>query len=239
MYCYQCGKLLEEGSVFCTACGTKCAEPKAPAKESQQTGSNYNNAANGTNTATASPQNPSVSSVVGKVAAPAVKAGLSGLSKFLIFLLVAAVALGGYLAFFTNLLKTDEQMIQERIHAFSEDYNSGDAEVMMEHFDQSTRVVLESTIGLTESLLGEAAGFDISYSDMLGLSAALNEGDMMEITIHSIDIQRDDYAVVSATMSMNANVMGYSASDSDEVQFEMVKEEAGFLNQDWYIKNFQ
>lgn len=239
MYCYRCGKLLEEGSIFCSNCGTKCVEPKAPAETPKNTGNNSANSATGTNTAAAKPSSPSVGSAVGKVAAPVAKAGLSGMSKFLIFLLVAAIALGAYLAFFTNLFKTDEQMIEERIYAFAEDYNSGDAEAMMEHFDQGTRVMLESTIGLTESLLGEATGFDISYNDMFGLGAALNEGDMLEITIHSIDIQSDDYAVVSATMDMNANMMGYSASDSDEVQFEMVKEEAGFLNQDWYIKNFQ
>ena len=238
MYCYRCGKLLEEGSIFCSSCGTKCVEPESAPNTSQNPDSTAQNTTSGAGGTTTASQ-PSAGATVGKITATATKAGLSGMSKFLIFLVVAAVAFGAYLMFFTNLFKTDEQMIEERINAFAEDYNSGDAEAMMEHFDQGTRVMLESTIGLTEALLGEAAGFDISYSDMFGLGAALNEGDMLEITIQSVDIQSDDYAVVSATMNMNADMMGYSASETDEVQFEMVKEEAGFLNQDWYIKNFQ
>lgn len=122
----------------------------------------------------------------------------------------------------------------------AEDYNSGDYEAFMKNFDSRTGSTIESAVGFGEAIFGGATGYGFSYSDMFGLGMALNEGDMMNLgEIQSIDIQGDSATVV-VTMEMNASMGGYQSSSGEEVvSFEMVKEDCGFLNQDWFVSDLR
>ncbi len=56
--------------------------------------------------------------------------------------------------------------------------------------------------------------------------------------IESIDINGENATVV-VELTMNANLMGQSNSTSETVQIDLVKENAGFLNKDWFIVNMR
>lgn len=232
MFCRNCGNQLNPGDLFCASCGTKNVTPP-PTSTVPPTAV----------PPTAVPPTPVPPPVY--AAAPAagmtvvnVKRSHKGLIIGLISaVLVVALAFLAYLFFFTNFFKSDDELIRARIDTFVTDYNNGDFEALMESFDDKTRSTIESTIGLTQSMFGGMTGFDVNYSDLFGLGVAANGGDMMKIQdIQSIEIQGDK-AVVTATMILSANMGGQSNSITETAHFELVKEETGFLNHDWFISN--
>lgn len=224
MFCPGCGKELTADAVFCPACGTKNPSSSAPTAAPQ------------TSAPTAAPvSTPTAAPVV----APVVKVGGSGKGLFIGIILLAVAAFVGYLFFFTNTFKSDEEVIRARLESFQSDYNDGDMEALTENFDNKTRSTIESTIGLTESLFGGLTGYGVNYSDLFGLGVALNDGDMLVFgDIESIDINGENATVV-VELTMNANMMGQSHSTSETVQIDLVKESAGFLNEDWFIVNMR
>ena len=141
---------------------------------------------------------------------------------------------------FTYSVKSDEDMIRDRIDQMVTDYNNGDIEAMMESLSPKTRTLMESTIGISESIMGGLIGFDLSFSDLFGLSVGLNAGDMMNVEIQSIDIQNEDTALVSAVIYLNASVGEYSSSETAPVTFVMEKDDAGFFaGEDWFIQTIR
>ena len=223
MFCSNCGSPITQGSVFCGNCGTKL-------------GSEYNEAPTPQNTASTpsytQPTAPIAPSYGASVAAVAVKskAWLGWLTGGLALLLAASFV---FLFFFTNIFKSDEDLIRERIEEFVSSYNNGDMEAVMDCFDQRTKSIMGATVGIGEALIGGAAGFDISMSDMFGLGAGLNEGDMMKISNIQFTVPEGAERVsVNAEIQMSISFMGQSQSQSSPVQFEMVKEDG-----DWFIAN--
>ena len=208
MFCSNCGSPITQGSVFCGNCGTKL-------------GSEYNEAPTPQNTAST----PSYTQPTAPIA-PSYGASVAALA-----LLLAASFV--FLFFFTNIFKSDEDLIRERIEEFVSSYNNGDMEAVMDCFDQRTKSIMGATVGIGEALIGGAAGFDISMSDMFGLGAGLNEGDMMKISNIQFTVPEGAERVsVNAEITMSISFMGQSQSQSSPVQFEMVKEDG-----DWFIAN--
>ena len=219
MFCSNCGSPIPQGSLFCGNCGTKLD-------------SSYNTPQSGNTSSYTQPSAPAMPSYTAPIATAAVKSkGLLGwLISGISLLLVASFV---FLFFFTNIFKSDEDLIRERIEEFVSSYNNGDMEAVMECFDQRTKSIMGATVGIGESLLGSATGFDVSMSDMFGLGAGLNEGDMMKLS--NIEFTVPDGAEnvsVNAVITMSISFMGQSQSNSSSVQFEMVKEDG-----DWFISN--
>ena len=124
-----------------------------------------------------------------------------------------------------NFLKSDEDLIRERIEAFEDAYNNGDWEGILDCMDAGTRSMLNLTMGFAEGLMGEAFGMDISVADMFALSGIMLEGEFCTIEILNIQID-GDYAEVTVVMTMDM----YDYSDSEEFVLPLVKE-----GSDWYI----
>ncbi len=228
MFCSNCGSPIPQGSLFCGNCGVKLdpAPNEVPSNGTNNQHSSYSAPSPGTQAAPVTPY------YSGSVATAAVKskAWLTWLIGGLSLILAASFV---FLFFFTNVFKSDEDLINERIEEFVSSYNNGDMEAVMECFDQRTKSLLGATVGIGEALIGGAAGFDVSMSDMFGLGAGLNEGDMMKLRDVQFTVPDGAEKVsVDAVITMSISFMGQSQSNSSSVQFEMVKEDG-----DWFISN--
>ena len=175
------------------------------------------------------PVYPNGASQLGSGVSTAVNAAKGGASA-LKWILIAA-ALIGVLVFVVfqfdllNIFKSDEDLIRERVEAFEEAYNNTDWDGILDCLDYETRMTMELTMSFAEGLMGEAAGMDISMSDMFAMSGMFIEGDYC--TIEILDIQIDgDYAMVTVEMSVEL----YDMSQSETATLPMVKE-----GNDWYI----
>ncbi len=222
MFCSNCGSPIPQGSLFCGNCGTKL-------------GTDYNEAPSPQSSTSASytqPSAPAMPSYGASIATAAVKskAWLTWLIGGLSLVLAASFV---FLFFFTNIFKSDEDLINERIEEFVSSYNNGDMEAVMECFDQRTKSIMGATVGIGEALIGGAAGFDVSMSDMFGLGAGLNEGDMLKLRNIQFTVPEGAVRVsVNAEITMSISFMGQSQSQSSPIQIEMVKEDG-----DWFISN--
>lgn len=219
MFCSNCGSSIPQGSLFCGNCGTKLD-------------SGYNTPQSGNTSSYTQPSAPVMPSYGSSIATAAVKskAWIGWLTGALSLILVASFV---FLFFFTNIFKSDEDLINERIEEFVSSYNNGDMEAVMECFDQRTKSLMGATVGIGEALIGGAAGFDVSMSDMFGLGAGLNEGDMLKLRNIQFTVPEGAESVsVNAEITMSISFMGQSQSQSSSVQFEMVKEDG-----DWFISN--
>lgn len=225
MFCSNCGKPIAPGSVFCGSCGTRLngVSPDAPAASS----------------APASPSStvpysaPATPSFAGGAVTTAAKSS-AWLGWLLGGLALALAVAFAFMFFFTNVFKSDEDLIKERIDEFIEAYNNGDMDAVMECFDPKTRSAMEATMGIGDALFGSYTGLDIGLGDMFGLSAGINEGDLM--TLKDIQFTVPDGAeavTVNANMTMNVSVMGRSQSMDSPVVINMVKDDG-----DWYISTF-
>lgn len=135
---------------------------------------------------------------------------------------VAAVV--SFLIFGTNLFKSDETLIRERIQAYEDACNDGDYEAMLDCMDSETKAMMEGTMSIMDGLFSEGTGMDFGMSDMFGLAGSM--GDFFTVEITSIEIE-GEYATV--TVIMSADMYGYSES-TEEAELPMVKEKG-----DWYI----
>lgn len=216
-FCSMCGKPVSDTAAFCGNCGApqrgrKPAPPKAPSPAPRTPGP------------TPYAPNPAA------YAAPVAKAG-GNMLKWLIPLIalgaaaivvVIVIVSGGDI---TNIGKSDEQLIRERIAAFEEAYTSGDYDGMLECMDSEMQSITEMSMGLMDGLMGEVAGFDlgVSMTDMFGLVGFM--GDFADFVIEDIEINGDT-AIVTLTMTMNM----YGESSSEVTELPMIKEKG-----DWYI----
>ena len=135
---------------------------------------------------------------------------------------VAAVV--SFLIFGTNLFKSDETLIRERIQAYEDACNDGDMDAMLDCMDSETQALMEGTMGFMDGLFQEGSGMDFGMSDMFGFAGAM--GDFFKVEITNIAIE-GNYATVSVIMS--ADMYGYS-EETEETELPMVKEGG-----DWYI----
>jgi len=163
------------------------------------------------------------------VAATTVKAAKAG-SGALKWVLIAA-ALVGVAVFVVmqfgllDVFKSDEDLIRERIEALEAAYNATDWEAVLECMDETTKTMLETTMGFADNLLSDAIGFDFGMSDMFSLGGLITDGDFCQIEITDIQIDGD-----SATVSVIMRMELYGYSDSQEMTLPMVKDGG-----DWYI----
>lgn len=216
-FCTNCGKPVDDTIRFCPACGA----PQQPQQPYQQPASQqpvYQQPYQ-------QPQQP-VAPNGAPVGAAVKKAG--GFAKHLKWILpvvafvVAAVVT--FLIFGTNLFKSDETLIRERIQAYEDACNDGDFEAMLDCMDSETKALMEGTMGFMDGLFQEGSGMDFGMSDMFGLAGAM--GDFFTVEITNIEIE-GKYATV--TVIMSADMYGYS-EETEEADLPMVKEGG-----DWYI----
>ena len=133
---------------------------------------------------------------IGTVAGAASK--VSGGVKWTIALsVIAAIAV----LLFALFYKTDEQKIEDRIESFNIACSNGDIQGMFDCFDNYTRTMYSTTIGLTEGIIGGLTGFDLPLGDLFNLFAMDSfggEGLGLEIEIESIEVN-DHTAIVTLT----------------------------------------
>ena len=223
-FCSNCGKPVDDTIRFCPSCGApqqpvsqqpyQQPAPQQPYQQPQQP--TY--------------QQPAYQQPVAPsgypVGAAVKKAG--GFAKHLKWILpvvafvVAAVV--SFLIFGTNLFKSDETLIRERIQAYEDASNDGDMDAMLDCMDSETKALMEGTMDLMDGLFQEGSGMDFGMSDMFGFAGAM--GDFFKVEITNIEIE-GNYATVSVIMS--ADMYGYS-EETEETELPMVKEGG-----DWYI----
>ncbi|MGN1250460.1 MAG: hypothetical protein ACI4XW_10345, partial [Candidatus Spyradocola sp.] len=135
------------------------------------------------------------------------------------------------------MVKTDEELIEERIETFVLAYNSGDFEAVADCLDSKNRNAIKSALGIAQSIGGAlfkqitGVGLDISLNDIFGLAMGY-AGDvtLIEIEVNEITLESENRASVSVTMT----------SDIDPNPFEgvqaliLVKEKG-----DWFIKDIK
>lgn len=222
-FCSNCGKPVDDTIRFCPSCGA----PQQPVSQ-QPSQQPYQQPA--PQQPYQQPQQPVYQQPVAPsgypVGAAVKKAG--GFAKHLKWILpvvafvVAAVV--SFLIFGTNLFKSDETLIRERIQAYEDACNDGDMDAMLDCMDSETKALMEGTIGFMDGLFQEGSGMDFGMSDMFGFAGAM--GDFFKVEITNIEIE-GNYATVSVIMS--ADMYGYS-EETEETELPMVKEGG-----DWYI----
>ena len=124
-----------------------------------------------------------------------------------------------------NIFKSDEDLIRERVEEFEDAYNNTDWDAMLDCMDGATRAMMEMAMSFADGLMSEAAGFDMSMSDMFAMSGLMLEGDFCDMEVTNIQIDGDK---ANVTVRMTMEMYGYS--ESEEMVLPMVKE-----GTDWYI----
>ncbi len=220
-FCSNCGAPVGESDSFCGNCGSSCRPGQPPQQTAPQQPAPQQPAYQ-----QPAPQRPVYQQPIPS-AGTAVKAagGFAKALKWLIPLaafVVAAVV--SFLIFGTNLFKSDETLIRERIQAYEDACNDGDYEAMLDCMDSETKAMMEGTMSIMDGLFSEGTGMDFGMSDMFGLAGSM--GDFFTVEITNIEIE-GEYATV--TVIMSADMYGYSES-TEEAELPMVKEKG-----DWYI----
>lgn len=127
-----------------------------------------------------------------------------------------------------NLLKSDSEMIEDRIDTFLSAYNSGDLNAVFECFDAKTRNTYKAILGMGNSLAG-MAGFGIDIYDLWAFSVGtMSDGEMLAIDIDDIEFVDETHALVYAEMRYKSAVNGYSES----VEISVSKEDG-----DWFVND--
>ena len=250
-FCFRCGTQLPDGAVFCGTCGTNQAlmqNSQQPASQPQAFQPPYSPAAQPQPVPPAAPpaapvyqpqppvqqpyapvyQAPVQQAPVIHTAAPVVQAAKAGSSvlKWLIPLIAGVLVIGGIITclyFFTDIFKSDEDLIRERIEALETAFNDGDMDGVLECLDSQSQVYAEMYMGVMDSFLSEGTGLDMGMGDLFGFAGAM--GDYCTIEVLDIQISGDTALVtVSITMDM------YGTYQSEEGVLPMIKEDDG-----WYI----
>ena len=138
-------------------------------------------------------------------------------------ILLIVVALFIFFSFSSNTVKSDEDLIHERIEKLVSSYNSGDNEGIMECFDEYTkRIVARDTKNLS-----------ITCNDnIFGLDELLGEDDLVQIrniefTVPDGESKVDVHA---EAVVYESNTRQIKSDYSRNVSFHMVKE-----YDDWFI----
>ena len=220
MLCLSCWKKNPDDAVFCIHCGEKLVLYE---KESLPPQSQYGN-----------PQQPGYyrQSVPQQVPEawrepprPARKRKAFGIIALILCACLLVVFVGSY------FFKSDERMINERIDAFLDAYNSGNMQGVMECFDAKTRNKYQGMMGIGNALISGSSGFGFSISDMFGVGVGtMSEGDILTISDRSITIDSETTATVIGILSYKDK----HAEMSDRAVITMVKEDG-----EWFIKDIE
>ncbi len=147
-------------------------------------------------------------------------------------LLVAGAATGIYAS---GIWKSDETLILERITDFEEDYNQGDYEAVLEHFEKTIRGAygaLNDSLKLSSSFKlfdkGDTKlGLSLTISDLFSMGTAFAMGDGLHFEVESVKISGS---------KAYARTILHDRTNADEKTFEitvtLVKE-----GTKWYISD--
>lgn len=142
--------------------------------------------------------------------------------KLILSLFLCAAMLFGVLNF-GGFLKSDEDLIRERIQAFEEAYNDGDMEAVLDCLEPSIKNAYSAMYGLAGGFASSKVGFDVAVSDLFAIGTGVAMEDGLHIEIEEIEIS-EDRATVHVTLR--------SGSYEEGGGFKLVKE-----NRDWYIRD--
>ena len=95
---------------------------------------------------------------------------------------------------------SDEEQIRSCIEAFTEAYNEGDFEAVLDQMTGKQKNALKSML----NIVGLLIGFDASsiFTSLFSLGVAMSEGDYMEVEIQKIEVDSNK-ATVTALISFN------------------------------------
>ena len=243
MFCIKCGTKLPDNSNFCSKCGNKISEtPVRPEPEAQPATDAVTIEEQGMAetfemqpNSFEEPVSFGMEDVVSGVADKAKKGISKGLLWGIIGGAIALVLVIVSIFVLPALFESDEDKINACLDGFEEAYNNGDMDAALEYCTADFRAAANIGIGIGDALLGDALGIDVGFGDMLGLSAGMNEGDMMDIADRKIEHEEDaETATVTAVFKMNFSVMGQTMTQEQPVTFRM-KEVDG----EWLIAGMQ
>lgn len=121
------------------------------------------------------------------------------------------------------LVKSDEDMIRDRLKDFSISVNSGDLEGVLKCFDAKTRNTYQAVLNVGDKL-SDKAGFGLGFSNLWSLATTLQG---VSLTFSDLEISViGDEATVFGTMAYSQD----GESGIREVSIPMVKEKG-----DWYV----
>lgn len=128
-----------------------------------------------------------------------------------------------------RFVKSDEDLIRERLDALMEACNSGDLDAMLDCLDKSSRKTYSALFSIGNSLLGGLTGIDIDVRDVMAVILGFSPQDFFEMQIESIDFDSEETATVTVTVSFTDPQTGEKISQ-EGLELPMIKEK-----RDWYI----
>lgn len=142
------------------------------------------------------------------------------LKSFLVlFLVVSGIILYEKM----GLGKNDRELIEDRIEEFTEAYNAGDYEEVLESLDKKTRNTYKAAMNLGESLFSGYTRYGISGGDLFALGVGTSGfEDLLEFQMDDLSIAGDE-AWAEGTLNYGEDKM--------KIKIFFVKE-----GRTWYIK---
>ncbi len=141
-----------------------------------------------------------------------------GITWLIVLAVIAAIASALFFFFY----ESDEEKIQNRLDSFADACNDMDIQEIFYSFDKQTRMLYDTSIGVTEGLVGGLIGFDLPIGDMLEWGG-LEMGGQFSIDIEVLSITIDeDEAAVEASITIDGK------TETDTIY--MCQE-----GSDWYI----
>ena len=128
-----------------------------------------------------------------------------------------------------GMLKSDEELITERVDMFVFSYNKGDIDNAIECLDAKSRKIINATLNIGEGLFSGLTGFDISVEDLFALGVGFMTDDPLSMQILDIEFTSENTATVELGMTIKEVELGEEQSVDDAILY-MVKEKG-----DWYI----
>ncbi len=138
---------------------------------------------------------------------------------------------------------SDEDMIRARITTFTEAYNNGDLDEVLNSFATRPGQQIRSTINVAQNCGGSllqktiGVGSGLQFSDLFRIGTAMmTEGDLITIEISEIKIEEKS-AIANGSMTYREKAAFNSDIVHEEtanIQVILVKEKS-----DWYIQDIQ
>ncbi len=126
-----------------------------------------------------------------------------------------------------SVLKSDEELIEDRISAFLSAYNAGDMDDVLKCMDAKTRNMYQGMMNIAQGLGG--IGFGVSDLFAVGVGTT-SDGDLLSVDILDIQFQSEDEATVLTALTYRDKYH----EDSDRTVFTMIKEDG-----DWFIADME
>lgn len=146
----------------------------------------------------------------------------------IILVLVLTAALILLSSFLFKALKTDEDLIADRIDSFLKAYNSGDMNKVFENLDSKTRNTYGALLNVGNMLIGKT-GYGVSLSDIFSISVGfISEDDILTVSDLKITIESETKATAKCVLSYSDKL----TSKKEEAVFKLIKED-----KDWFIRD--